>query len=198
MSKRLFLAPALALLSVTAPVAEAINVPRQAPELVINLPGGKQVLLSQYRGKVVVVAFILTWCPHCQKTIGYLTKDQNAYGPRGLQVLASAIEDVAAANVPGFIRQFNPPFPVGYDNQTVAINWLEHPPMLIPHMPILAFIDRQGIIRAQYEGDDKFFAEEQQEKNLSDKIEELLKASAPAKKGVTKKSGAAPKKQSYM
>ena len=88
MSKRRFLAPVLALLSVTAPVAEAINVPRPSPELVINLHDGKQVLLSQYRGKVVVVAFILTWCPHCQKTIGYLIKDQNTYGPRGFQVQA--------------------------------------------------------------------------------------------------------------
>ena len=194
MSKRRFLAPALALLSVTAPVAEAIKVPRTSPELAINLYDGRQVLLSQYRGKVVVVAFILTWCPHCQKTIGYLIKDQNAFVARGFQVLASAIEDVARINLPAFIRRFNPPFPVGFDNQTVAIDYLEHPPMLIPHMPILAFIDRQGIIRAQYEGDDKFFAEDQQEKNLSDKIEELLKEAAPgAKKSVTRKSTAAPR-----
>ena len=195
MSKLRFLAPALAILFLTAPMVEAINVPRKAPELAINLADGKQLLLSEYQGKVVVVAFILTWCSHCQKTIGFLTKDQNTYGPRGLQVLASAIEDVAKINLPAFIRQFNPPFPVGFDNQTVAINWLEHPPMLIPHMPILAFIDRQGIIRAQYEGDDKFFSEDQLEKNLSGKIEELLKeAAAGAKKGVAKKSTAAPKK----
>ena len=193
MWNRRFLAPILAMLSVTAPAVEAINVPRQSLELAINLSGGKQVLLSQYQGKVVVVAFILTWCPHCLKTIGYLIKDQTTYGPRGLQVLASAIEDVARTNLPAFIRQFNPPFPVGFDNQTVAIDWLEHPPMLIPHMPILAFIDRQGIIRAQYEGDDKFFSEDRQEKNLSDKIEELLKPAAPgAKKSVARKS-AAPK-----
>ena len=191
MSKRRFLA--LALLFVTAPAVEAINVPRKSPELAISLNNGQQVLLSQYQGKVVVVAFILTWCPHCQKTIGYLAKDQTAYGPRGLQVLASAIEDIARINLPAFIRQFKPPFPVGFDNQAVVINYLEHPPMLIPHMPILAFIDRQGVIRAQYEGDDKFFSEDQQEKNLTAKIEELLKEGVPgAKKSVAKKS-AAPK-----
>jgi peroxiredoxin len=194
MSKHRFLAPALALLSVTAPAAVAINLPRKSPELAINLSNGQQLLLSQYRGKVVVVAFILTWCSHCQKTIGYLSKDQNTYGPRGFQVLASAIEDVARVNLPAFIRQYNPPFPVGFDNQTVAINYLEHPPMLIPHMPILAFIDRQGIIRAQYEGDDKFFSEDQQPKNLTDKIEELLKeGTAGAKKSVVKKSAATPR-----
>jgi hypothetical protein len=67
--------------------------------------------------------------------------------------------------------------------------------MLTPHMPILAFIDRQGVIRAQYEGDDKFFGEDQREKNLRAKIEELLKEAAPgAKTGVAKKSAAAPKK----
>jgi peroxiredoxin len=170
------------LLSVTVPAAEAINLPRKSPELAISLHNGKQVLLSQYQGKVVVVAFILTWCSHCQKTIGYLSKDQNAYGPRGFQVLASAIEDAARINLAAFIKQFNPPFPVGFDNQTVAIDYLEHPPMLIPHMPILAFVDRQGVIRAQYEGDDKFFSEDRAEKNLSDKIEELLKEGAPRKK----------------
>jgi peroxiredoxin len=183
------------MLSLAAPAVEAINVPRKSPELAINLANGQQVLLSQYKGKVVVVAFILTWCPHCQKAIGYLIQDQNTYGPRGLQVLASAIEDVARTNLPAFVKQFNPPFPVGFDSQTVALNYLEHPPMLIPHMPILAFIDRQGIIRAQYEGDDKFFAEDQQEKNLTAKIEELLKEAAPgAKQGAAKKSAAAPKK----
>jgi peroxiredoxin len=194
MSKRRWLAAAATWLFLTAPVAEAINVPRASPEFAINLHNGQQVRLSQYRGKVVVLVFILTWCPHCQKTIGYLIKDQNTYGARGLQVLASAIEDIARINLPKFIQQFNPPFPVGFDDQTVAINYLEHPLMLIPHMPILAFIDRQGVIRGQYEGDDKFLAEDRQEKNLSDKIEELLKEAAPgAKKSVTKKSAAAPK-----
>jgi peroxiredoxin len=195
MSKRRFLAPALALLSVTAPAVRAINLPRQSPEFAISLPGGQQVRLSQYKGKVVVLAFILTWCTHCQAIIGYLIQDQNTYGPRGLQVLASAIDDDAAAKAPAFIQQFKPPFPVGFNNPLAAIDYLEHPHMLTPHMPILAFIDRQGVIRAQYEGDDVFLAEDRREKNLRAKIEELLKeGTAGAKKGVAKKSAAAAKK----
>jgi thiol-disulfide isomerase/thioredoxin len=195
MSKRRFLAPALALLFVEAPALRAINVPRQSPEFAISLDNGQQVRLSQYKGKVVVVAFILTWCTHCQAIIGYLIEDQKTYGPRGLQVVASAIDDDAAAKVPAFVKQFNPPFPVGFNNPLVAIDYLEHPHMLTPHMPILAFIDRQGVIRAQYEGDDAFLAEGPREKNLRAKIEELLTQAAPrAKKSVAKKSAAAPKK----
>jgi len=195
MSKRRFLAPALALLFVAAPALRAINVPRQSPEFAISLDNGQQVRLSQYKGKVVVVAFILTWCTHCQAIIGYLIEDQKTYGPRGLQVVASAIDDDAAAKVPAFVKQFNPPFPVGFNNPLVAIDYLEHPHMLTPHMPILAFLDRQGVIRAQYEGDDAFLAEGVREKNLRAKIEELLAQAAPsAKKSVAKKSAAAPKK----
>jgi len=45
-------------------------------------------------------------------------------------------------------------------------------------MPQLVFIDRKGEIRAQYAGDDKFFAEDQ-EKRMREQIEALLKE-APA------------------
>lgn len=38
----------------------AANPPRKAPELTIPLATGGQVKLSDYRGKVVVLAFILT------------------------------------------------------------------------------------------------------------------------------------------
>ena len=47
-------------------------------------------------------------------------------------------------------------------------------------MPQLVFIDRQGTIRAQYPGDDKFFADDQ-EKHIREQIEALLK-DAPHKR----------------
>lgn len=40
--------------------AWAAEIPRKASELDIRLPGGKQLLLSQYKGKVVALAFIST------------------------------------------------------------------------------------------------------------------------------------------
>jgi hypothetical protein len=38
----------------------AAEVPRKAPELEISLVNGKHLLLSQFRGKVVALAFIST------------------------------------------------------------------------------------------------------------------------------------------
>jgi peroxiredoxin len=170
----------------------AADLPRKAPELSINLTDGKKVLLSDYKGKVVAMCFILTTCSHCQRTIGYLVKDQQEYGPRGFQVLASAIQGGAEKEVPGFIKAFNTPFPVGFNNGQLAIDFMQHPPMLVPHMPLLAFIDRQGMIRAQYEGDDNNFFGDLHEQNLRKQIEALLNEGAAAKPAT--KKGAPPKK----
>ena len=188
-------ASAFALLSLFAPVVQAANLPRPSPDFAINLSPGNQLKLSQYKGHPMVLAFILTYCPHCQKSIGFLIKDQQEFGPRGLQVVASAIDLPTA--VPGFIKQFNPPFPVGFNTNDQAIDYLQHVPMMILHMPALVFIDKDGVIRTQYEGDDPFMTEGVQEKNLHDKIEELMKMGVPAaKKPISRKSVSSAKKPS--
>ena len=40
--------------------ALAADIPRPSPNLAISLPGGQQIHLEQYRGKVVALAFIST------------------------------------------------------------------------------------------------------------------------------------------
>src|ERR1035437_6571500 len=165
---------ALTLLIMANASARAANLPRPSPDFAINLGQGKQVRISQYKGKTVVVAFILTYCSHCQKAIGVLSKMQREYGARGLQVRASATEEMAAAAPPGFLRQFDPPFPVGINTATEFITYMQHPTMLQLIMPGLGFIDKDGIIRAQYEGRDTFLEETGVEKNIRAKVEEML------------------------
>jgi thiol-disulfide isomerase/thioredoxin len=177
--------PAVILLPLLATAGlQAANIPRKAPDFAIVLGDGKPTSLSQYQGKVVALLFILTTCPHCQAAVRCLTEDQNEFGPRGFQALASAIEDKAKADLPGFVRQFNPPFPVGYNKSLPALDFMQHPPIVGPRMPMIAFIDRQGIVRAQYEGQESFLAQDQMGKNIRAKIVELLGEGAP---GVRKK-----------
>ena len=176
------LLPAVAGVCLLTGFVHAAEVPRPAPEMAIHLTNGKQILLSEYKGKVVALAFILTSCPHCQKTVGILSGMQNEYAPQGFQAIASAIEDMAAMNVPDFLKRFQPSFPVGFDERQPVLDFLQHPVMFRLLMPQVAFIDRQGVIRAQYSGDDKFFADDQ-DKHIRDQIEALLKVPAPQKKG---------------
>ena len=164
----------LALLALSA-AAPAGTLPREAPpKFAVHLTNGQQVSLSQFPGKAVALIFILTYCPHCQKALATLTKAQAEYGPRGFQVVASAIEDHAAAALPDFLKRFHFPFPVGYNERAPVIEFLQHPIAARLIMPQLVFIDGHGMIRAQYGGDDPFFLEDQQENNVRARIEELL------------------------
>ena len=180
---------ALCALLSPAPRAET---PRPASDLVIHLKDGKDLRVSQFKGKPTVLAFILTTCPHCQKTVGFLSKAHGEFAERGLGIVAAAIEEAAAKNLPGFLATFNPPFPVGYNtDQKIILEFLQHPPMLLLKMPVLVFIDAKGIVRAQYEGDAPFLAEDKQEQNIRHEIEGLLAgALAPGKKAAAKSAGA--------
>jgi len=51
---------AILLLALAASSGFGIDIPRKSPEFVIMLPGDKQLLVSQYRGKVLCLVFILT------------------------------------------------------------------------------------------------------------------------------------------
>jgi thiol-disulfide isomerase/thioredoxin len=163
-----FLAASLALCAAT--------LPRKSPELAIQVPGGKTLLLSQYKGKPVVLAFILTTCSHCQYTTGLLVKMQNEFGPKGLQVLECAVNTGAENLVAPFTQQYKTNFPVGYnfDQDFILSQYMQHPMDKIPTMPMLVFIDRHGMIRAQYEGRDDFISSANQEQNLRAEIQKLL------------------------
>ncbi|MGI8988644.1 MAG: hypothetical protein ACR2I2_03535 [Bryobacteraceae bacterium] len=50
----------LLVLALAAVSAVADSLPRQSPEFAIQMPGGGQTLLSSYKGKVVVLAFLFT------------------------------------------------------------------------------------------------------------------------------------------
>lgn len=153
----------------------AAELPRKAPDLQIQIPSGKPIELSQYKGKTVVLAFILTTCSHCQYTTGLLVKMQNEFGPKGLQVIECAVNPTADALIPNFTRQFKTNFPVGYNfDQESMLNFLQHSTDKLLTMPALVFIDRRGMIRAEYEGRDDFIESPQQEQNIRAEIQKLL------------------------
>jgi peroxiredoxin len=175
-----------------AGLACTAEVPRPSPDFAVRMVDGKQILLSGYKGQVCVLAFILTYCSHCQKTVGVLSTMEKEFGSQGLQVVASAIEDMAAMNVPDFIKHFQPPFPVGFNQHKPVLEYLQHPAMFKLLMPQLVFIDRQGIIRAQYAGDDNKFFSDDLEKNMRAQIISLLKEEpAPPKKPASARKKAA-------
>ena len=60
----------------TALVGASETLVHKSPELAFKIPGQGERLLSQYRGKVVALEFILTTCPHCQAASQIMNKMQ--------------------------------------------------------------------------------------------------------------------------
>jgi hypothetical protein len=100
-----------------------------------------------------------------------------------LQVLAAAFNPMANMLVPDFVKQFQPAFPVGYAERLDVLGYLDHSEQLQMYVPVLVFIDRAGMIRHQYFGDDTF--QQNQEKNMRDTIESLLKEPPAGSKKAT-------------
>ena len=72
-----------------------LPVPRAAKDFRIAEPSGKALSINDYRGKVVVVQFLYTTCPHCQATARMLTSLAKEFGPASLQVVGVAFNDEA-------------------------------------------------------------------------------------------------------
>ena len=120
---------------------------RKSPELAFKLPGQGQKLLSQYRGKVVALEFILTTCPHCQAASKVMNKMQKRYGAKGFQALDLALDPDAGSLVENFARDFQLSFPAGWtslDQMMAYMGFTQRP--LVPQ---LVLIDRTGKIHYQ-------------------------------------------------
>jgi len=92
-------------------------------------------------------------------------------------------------NIPAFSNQYGPNIPIGQADRVASLGYMQISPMQRTFVPYILFIDRNGMVQAQYTGADPFLANEtDQEKNIRDEIEKLLAQPAtPAQKGSQKK-----------
>jgi thiol-disulfide isomerase/thioredoxin len=170
---------AVALLLASA-AAFAQEVPRPSGEFAMGNGHGAQYLLSHYSGKVVVLAFMYTTCPHCQHTTQILSGIQAEYADRGLQILGAFFNPNADQLLMDFIARFHPAFPVGFAERDQVNEFLHHPLGKPTYVPEVVFIDRNRVIRAQYSGEVDFFKD--QEKNIREMVDSLLKEPVASKK----------------
>jgi hypothetical protein len=98
-------------------------------------------------------------------------------GPKGFAVIEAAVNE--NPDVPGFIRTYNPPFPVGTASGLGALEYMQWPAGQRPLVPLMAFVDRTGMIRAQYSGLDATFFDDDMDKHIRQEAEKLLKEGAP-------------------
>ncbi len=119
-----------------------------APDFVLKDISGKEVTLSQFRGKVILLEFWATWCPPCRAAVPELNSVQEKYSGKGLVVLGVSLDE--GENLPAKLSSFSKEFKVNYrlligDEKTEAA-------YNVRSIPMTFLIDRQGKIVASYMG----------------------------------------------
>ncbi|HET7923545.1 MAG TPA: TlpA disulfide reductase family protein [Rhodanobacteraceae bacterium] len=92
MLQKLLLVLVIACATLGAARAEIVG-PRTAPPDLVGVDGnGADVLVSAYRGKVVVLSFWASWCGYCLKELPVLEKIQRVLGKERIKVIAINID----------------------------------------------------------------------------------------------------------
>jgi cytochrome c biogenesis protein CcmG, thiol:disulfide interchange protein DsbE len=117
------------------------HVGSRAPEVGLVALDGKQVSLSNFRGKPVWVNFFATWCPPCKDELPEIERRYERAQPRGLVVLGVDQQE-KPAQVKPFIARFGLRYPVVIDEAgqgAITYNLIA--------LPTSVFIDRGGVVR---------------------------------------------------
>jgi peroxiredoxin len=107
---------------------------------------GKDVKLSDFKGKVVLINFWATWCPPCKAEIPDLVALKAKYGSQGFEVLGISVDD-PIENLKPFAERFevNYPLLVGFDRDDVQQAYGP-----IYGIPVSMLISRDGRICTRF------------------------------------------------
>ncbi len=113
-----------------------------APDFTLKDLQGRDVRLSGYRGRVVLLDFWATWCPPCKATVPELVALEHKYGGKGLVVLAVSLDDGSntAAKLSAFSREHAINYTVLLGNEDVEKKYN------IDSIPAMYVIGRDGRI----------------------------------------------------
>lgn len=140
---------------------ESLVAGAQASDFTLRDLDGKQVHLSDFGGKVVLLDFWATWCAPCAAELPQLEALYERRMNDGFVVLGIAMDGPeSVAQVVPFARRYQLTFPTLLDEETRVVN--VYNPKRVAPMTVL--IDKRGIIarvRNGYNaGDEKLIADD--------------------------------------
>jgi len=101
---------------------------------------GRNVNLSDYKGKTIVLYFMATWCPECRGAIPQLKEIYSLYNTKGLVFLMIDVME-SKEKVAAFSRKYNIPYPILLDDEGKVYRSYG-----VGGVPVKALIDRDGRI----------------------------------------------------
>jgi peroxiredoxin len=119
---------------------------RRAPGFSLVDAKGQEHDLADYRGKVVLLEFMQTTCPHCNTFAAVLNGIQQRYGDR-LAILAVTNPPDTPATVNQYIASHQITYPILFDTGQMAYSYVRTGALDLPHIYL---IDQNGMIKSDY------------------------------------------------
>jgi thiol-disulfide isomerase/thioredoxin len=111
-----------------------------------DLNGGGNVVLSEMKGRVVLLEFWATWCPPCRASIPGIERLHEKYKDKGVVVLAVSMDDNGWDAVQSFVKENGIKYTVLKGNEDIAEKYQ------VRSIPMLLVIDKEGKIVKRYLG----------------------------------------------
>ncbi len=117
-----------------------------APDFASKSDSGRNVRLSELRGRVVLINFWASWCGPCRHELPLLNKVYAQYRAAGFMLLAVNVDD-NRKDADAMLKRLDLRFPILFDgNKNVAKLYG------VDMMPATLLIDRDGRVRYVHRG----------------------------------------------
>jgi peroxiredoxin len=120
---------------------------KAAPEFTLKDLDGKNVNLSDYKGKVVLLNFWATWCGPCKIEIPWFVDFEQKYKDRGFAVLGVAMDDEGLEIVKPYMEKSKINYRIVLGNDSVATMYGG-----IESLPTTFVLDKDGKIASTHIG----------------------------------------------
>jgi thiol-disulfide isomerase/thioredoxin len=132
-----------------------------APDFELPALDGKNLKLSDLRGKAVLLNFWATYCGPCKIEMPWFVELQKEYGPQGLQIVGVAMDDASTEDIAKFAKEMGVNYPILIGKESVGQSYGG-----VNVLPTTFFLDRNG----------KLIAREFGLRSRSDFVDDIKKA----------------------
>ena len=115
-----------------------------APDFQLQTLDGKNMKLSDFRGKAILLNFWATWCGPCKIEMPWFVELQKQYGPEGLQIVGVAMDDSSTEDITKFVKEMGVNYPILLGKESVGQSYGG-----VGVLPTTFFIDRDGKLVAR-------------------------------------------------
>jgi thiol-disulfide isomerase/thioredoxin len=115
-----------------------------APDFDLPALDGKNLKLSDLRGKAVLLNFWATYCGPCKVEMPWFVELQKEYGPQGFQIVGVAMDDASTEDIAKFAKEMGVNYPILIGKESVGESYGG-----VGVLPTTFFLDRDGKLIAR-------------------------------------------------